>query len=235
MFDISHAEACNHYSEHGEDGVLQYIFDHLAPYIHTTPRTFVRITDTYRQKNMFTHLVKNLGFKGNVHVAFHDGKIPCTIQGVLDYITEPRFHRYPFVDLLSIDATGVDFWLLKTYISHCSDAQKPRVIVVRINYIIDNTRAICVPYVPPENRARMFNTHYFGASLKAYVQLLAPYGYTFVGTVKYGIVGFFVRNTPPIEFAPIDTDTYLDSFPNVTYAKAIRWPQVNNKFWINVS
>jgi hypothetical protein len=239
MLDISNIHEYNVHSEHGEDGILFYVFNYLSKTIYTNDHilTYVNISDTYKKKNIFLNLIRTLGFKSNVNLSFHNGITPCTIKGVLDMLHHDGCAKHlvhNHVDLLSIQVCGVDFWLLKTYMMNCNETQKPRVIVLRFNYIIDNNLSICVPYAPPEKRRLIFDENYYGASLQAYMKILSPDEYTFVGTVKYGLVGFFVRNTNGLEMARVNIETCLD-FSNVIYAKMVRWPQVKRKFWVKVS
>lgn len=235
MLDISLTNQYNIYSQHGEDGILSYIID----YVFTDkkkPRTYVHLTDTHKPTSPIRNLVKTHAFVTNVPMSFNDGLIPCTRDGVCNWLSTPAKHAvHAHVSVLSVDVCGVDFWLLKTYMDNCNEAQKPAVIVVRINYIIDPKRSICVPYAPPNRRSHIFTSNYYGASLTAYINLLTPHKYTFVGTTTYGLVGFFVQQTDGVEMARMDPVAYLDAFPNVAYARSMRWPQVEKNCWITVA
>lgn len=239
MLDISKINQYNIYSEHGEDGILAYILDYIETYTDLaehTPRTYVYITDTLKLANPFRNLRKAYAYISNVPISYKNGLIPCTMDGVSEWLSNPKKHAvHAHVRVLSVDVYGVDFWLVKTYLMHCDESQKPIVIMVRINYIIDPHKSICVPYAPPKRRLNIFNSHYYGASLAAYINMLTPHNYTFVGTTEYGIIGFFIQNIKGVDVVQINPTTYLDTFSNIKYARMIRWPQVEHKFWITVT
>jgi hypothetical protein len=239
MLDISTTHQYNIYSEHGEDGILAYILDYIETYTdlaERTPRTYVYITDTHKPTTPLRNLSKAYAYSTNVPMSYNNGLIPCTMDGVSDWLSNPKKHAvHAHVRVLLVDVCGVDFWLVKTYLTHCDESQKPIVIIVRINYIVDPHKSISVPYAPPKRRLNIFNNHYYGASLAAYINMLTPHNYTFVGTTEYGIVGFFIQNMTGVDVVPIDPTTYLDAFSNIEYARMIRWPQVENKFWITVT
>lgn len=183
--------------------------------------TYVNISNIYKRKNIFENIIKIFGFVVNVPITHNNGKVLCTMKGVTDLLSDMRF---PNVYLLCVNTDGVDFWLLKTYMTNCTEGQKPTVIVCKLNYIIPSDKSITVPYVVPDKRKNMYTTNYQGASLLAIKTLLQEY--TFVGTTRLSLFGVFVkRNTFLVE-------NCVEESANIIHGQLLRWPIVNKKFWV---
>jgi hypothetical protein len=109
-----------------------------------------------------------------------------------DNINEILKKNVPYEDigLLSIDIDGMDYWVWEKI-----DVIKPRILVCEYNALFGYKKAIVVPYREDFNRFKAhYSGLYFGASLKALVNLSKKKGYIFVGCNKNGINAFFVRN-----------------------------------------
>ena len=92
------------------------------------------------------------------------------------------------VDVLSIDMDGVDLYMLQPSL----EAVNPRVLVVGYQDIIGPVRSLTVP--PVKSGVRYIPSRgsgFAGASLTAFVRVLARWEYHFVGCEAAGYVGFF--------------------------------------------
>jgi hypothetical protein len=94
------------------------------------------------------------------------------------------------IGLLSIDIDGNDYWILEVI-----TAVSPRILVCEYNSVLGDLHAITIPYTSDFDRLRAHHSgQYFGASIKAIIDLAARKGYEFIGTCSNGINSFFVRN-----------------------------------------
>ena len=91
--------------------------------------------------------------------------------------------------MLSIDMDGVDLYMLQPALE-----ATPRVLVVGYQDIIGPVRSLTVP--PVKSGVRYIPSRgsgFAGASLTAFVRVLARWEYHFVGCEAAGVVGFFLR------------------------------------------
>lgn len=94
------------------------------------------------------------------------------------------------IGLLSIDIDGNDYWVWETI-----ESVDPVVVVVEYNAVFGDQHAITVPYSDGFQRASKHHSClYFGASIRALIQLAGKKGYSFVGTCTNGCNAFFVRS-----------------------------------------
>lgn len=186
------------YSESGEDGVIQRIFECIG----ATNRFCVELgaLDGFDRSNT-AHLRVDCGWRGLLVDARGDGR-----QVVRAFVTAENAnallarHGVPrSFDLLSIDVDGNDYWIWRAL-----DGYAPRVVVIEYNifFALDAPRTI--PYRPD----RVWDeTAYHGASLAALRKLGRAKGYALVHTDSWSPNAFFVRRDalpadfvePPIE------------------------------------
>jgi len=189
------------FSQWGEDGILQWIVDH----IEIRNKTFIEFgVEDFRESNC-RYLLMSRGWSGFV------------IDGAKRNVDEIRrsywYWRYDLVALaafvtrenvdeilsesgfdtdlgiLSIDIDGMDYHVLERI-----EYFRPRVIVAEYNALFGNTRPITVPYDPSFTRERAhYSNVYFGASLAALTHLASIKGYALVGTNSSGVNAFFIR------------------------------------------
>ena len=221
------------YSENGEDGILSHLFTTMKKSTHKS--TYIYITSKYTRRNPILNLIKEFEFISNVSLNFYNGIVPSTMCGIQELLTTTKDGlKYNNVTLLYIDINSVDYWLLKTYMKHSQENTRPRVIGVRINYIISDPKCITVPYVHPERRNNLFDQNYQGASIGAFCKLLEP-EYRFIGTTQNARIGFFVKESESVHPFDRKQSVHLNNYPNVVFGKKYRWPIVENKFWIQVT
>jgi hypothetical protein len=93
------------------------------------------------------------------------------------------------IGLLHIDIDGNDYWVWKSI-----EVVNPIIVIVEYNSVFGMDRAITVPYNPSFDRTEAHYTNlYFGASLKALVQLGEMKEYYFIGCNSNGNNAYFVR------------------------------------------
>jgi hypothetical protein len=95
-----------------------------------------------------------------------------------------------FVDILSIDLDGNDFWVLKN-----ADLRGIRIVVVEYNPLFGSTFNVTVPRDDAFDRTIKHSSGlYYGASIQAFIELLRIKGFTFIGTNRVGNNAFFVAS-----------------------------------------
>ena len=92
------------------------------------------------------------------------------------------------VDIVSLDIDGNDYW-----VAECLDLSGISVVVVEYNPLFGATRCVTVPRDDAFGRtAAHFSNLYYGASIRAFQELLANSGFELVGTNRAGNNAFFV-------------------------------------------
>jgi hypothetical protein len=208
LSDLSDVEF-SAFSQWGEDGVIDWLISRLPD----VPQTFVEFgVEDYRESN--TRLLLQLrNWRGLVM----DGS-EAHIQDIRSqeiYWRHGLTAKCAFIDrdnindllrqggmegdigLLSVDIDGNDFWVWQAI-----DAVSPAIVVCEYNAVFGDLHPVTVPYRADFQRTRAHHSNlYFGASLRALIELGQEKGYTFVGTTSTGCNAFFVRN----DFTPMVT------------------------------
>jgi hypothetical protein len=183
------------YSQNGEDGVLEAIFEVLG----VTNRFFVEFGSDDATENNTAYLLERgwtgllmdaEGISRNPRATVHREQVTAeNINALLQKYGVPEAF-----DLLSIDIDGNDYWVWRRMVC------RPRVVVIEYN----------AHFPPPERRAIAYDpgfswsaTDYFGASLQALYELGERKGYTLVHCEQTGVNAFFVsRDLLPRGFVP---------------------------------
>lgn len=166
------------YSQHGEDGVIEAIFNEIG----TTNRYFVEIgcgdNLECNTANLRKHGWAGLAIDGECRPGILCAWI--TAENVNEVLGR---HGAPFeYDFLSIDIDGNDYWVWKAM--NC----RPRVVVVEYNRSMSFD--MVMPYHP---FFRWDGGVAFGASLSSMIGLGRDRGYDFVYHDASGTNAFFVR------------------------------------------
>jgi hypothetical protein len=134
------------------------------------------------------------------------------------------------VDLLSIDVDGVDYWIWEAI-----TCIRPRVVVVEVQVIWADARAVTVPY-SPDFTPQMVDGFgaYSGASLPALVALGRAKGYRLIGSQQYGFNAFFMRNDVGADLFPEACASDCLRHPFVAWARDRLLPLVQDREWIEV-
>lgn len=188
------------YSQNGEDGVIEAIFEAIG----TTNRYFVEFGCGDATECNTAYLLEN-GWQGLLMDNSGQCRNPrATIRQ--EVITaeniNPLFRKYGVpdeFDLLSIDIDGNDYWVWQQINYH------PRVVVIEYNAHCSALDRKTIAYDP---NFRWSGTDYFGASLAALEEQGREKGYTLVYCEKTGVNAFFVstRLLPP-SFVPSPLQT----------------------------
>jgi len=202
------------YSQHGEDGILQFIFSQIGP----GTKTFVEfgMGDGRECNTAFLtlhHGWRGLLMDGNAErvaaaCAFYERNLGEGQRGVAivdTWITTENINGLidahgpgAELDLLSIDMDGMDYWIWKAISS-----VRPRVVVIEYSAVLGWERATTVPYAPDFSRWRAHPSGlYAGASLRALEDLGREKGYRLVGCNRQGINAFFIRDDIAAEALP---------------------------------
>lgn len=190
------------YSQFGEDGIIQFLLRHVKIKSHV----FVEFgASNYLESNTRFLLINN-NWSGLVI----DGG-PLNVSSIK---ADPIYWRYNLkvdcsfvtknnindllerngisgdIGLLSIDIDGNDYWVWQEI-----EVISPRIVVIEYNSRFGADKAVTIPYC--ENFIRQqahYSLIYYGASLRALVNLGKKKGYSFVGCNKNGVNAFFVRS-----------------------------------------
>jgi hypothetical protein len=93
------------------------------------------------------------------------------------------------IGLLSIDIDGNDYWVWQAI-----EVVSPVFVVCEYNAVLGDLLPLTIPYEADFYRTRAHHSNlYFGASIRALVQLGESKGYVFIGTTSTGCNAFFVR------------------------------------------
>ena len=175
------------YSQCGEDGVLEHVFQYIGP----GQRTYVEFgvedgmeccTRYLREKHGWTGLLMDGGFKND------------QINLQQEFITKEnvnqlfRKHKVPKdLDLLVIDIDGNDLHVLKMLKDY-----HPRVLVVEVNPTFGGG-AGCIEY--DASHVWKWGSNYFGAGLRSFFEHARDRGYELVYVNSSGLNAFFVKSS----------------------------------------
>jgi hypothetical protein len=180
-FDINFFEK-KIYSQNGEDGILEFIFD----FIGTTNKYFVEI-GVEESLECNTRLLQEKGWDGimidgnaNSPLIKKEFVTAENINAILkNYLVPNNF------DLLSLDVDYNTYWIWKAIENY-----QPRVVVIEYNATISMDKTWMVKYDP---LGKWDGTNYFGASLLALKKLGDAKGYSLIGCDSMGVNAFFIK------------------------------------------
>lgn len=230
------------YSQNGEDGILLFLCSVLG--LQSGASVEIGASDGIECNT--ANLLLHHGFHG----LLVDGNPELIERGRSFYRRQPETQRVPPEmvaswidresigdllrshdligggDVLSIDIDGMDLWVL--------EAIEPtaRIVVVEYNNRLPAELAITVPYsqtfTVEKSDDRYHGDGYFGASLRAFANLLSPRGYTLVGANRPNTNAFFVRGDHPL---PESTVEACLSSRWAQIAQTRWWPAIRDKPW----
>lgn len=208
------------YSQWGEDGILDYLCECLdierPKMIEVGAGNFTECNSRFLVEfrnasatlvdadvNLEKHVKENeLYWKTHLY-SITDWITTSNINSIIDKATK----QMGGLDVFSLDLDGNDYWILNE-----ANLGHAKVVVVEYNSIFGSEVAVSVPRDDRFNRAeKHFSWLYYGANLKAYVDLLKSKGFIFVGTNRVRSNAFFVREDQ-INRVSIDIPTSLSNF-----------------------
>lgn len=191
------------FSQFGDDGIIQYLIQQTN--ISSEERTFIEFgVQDYLESNTRFLLLNNYwrglvldidaNAIGMIQAAPYywrtNLKAVCACvqkDNVNQLFAENGFSGD--LGLLSVDIDGNDYWVWQAI-----EVVRPVIVVAEYNATFGSRRAVTVPYDPKFYRTRAHASNlYWGASLKALVNLGIEKGYVFVGTNAAGNNAYFVR------------------------------------------
>jgi hypothetical protein len=112
------------------------------------------------------------------------------------------------VDLVSLDIDGNDYWVAASL-----SFEDVSIVVVEYNALFGPTHPVAVPRDDYFDRSKAhFSWLYYGASLRAFVELMWTRGFSFLGTNKACSNAFFVRRSQLIAFPLNPPSTDLECY-----------------------
>lgn len=192
------------FSQWGEDGIIDFLLQSIEV---SKPRFFeIGAGDfsecnsrfTLQFRNCSAYLVdSNSDLKEKLSNSLPAWKTTSKAESL--FVTpnnvENLFHRAKAfmggVDVLSLDVDSVDYWIAKQI-----DFKEIKIAIFEYNPIFGAEKCVTVPET--ELRSR-FEIHpsglIFGASIRAWINLMNNKGFTFVGSNRVGNNAFFVNSS----------------------------------------
>lgn len=189
------------FSQWGEDGIIDWIISCLKK----IPQIFLEIgTEDYKESNTRYLLQKRNwdGFliesdkaavkkikKNRIFWKYNINVINSFVNSLNINFLLKNNNVPKKIGLLSIDIDSIDYWVLKN-LKYTS----PSIIVCEFNPLFGDKKKITVPNKNKFIRNKEhFSNLYYGASVKAYQELLERKGYKFIGTNTSGNNAFFIK------------------------------------------
>lgn len=189
------------YSQWGEDGIIDWIISRLKK----IPKIFLEIgTEDYKESNTRYLLQKRNwdGFliesdknavkkikKNRIFWKYNINVINSFVNSSNINLLLKKNNVPKKIGILSLDIDSIDYWVLKNL-----NYTSPSIIVCEFNPLFGEKKKITVP---DKNRfirnKEHFSNLYYGASVKAYQELLKKKDYIFIGTNTAGNNAFFVK------------------------------------------
>ena len=189
------------YSQWGEDGIIDWLINKFPE----IPKSFLEIgTQDYRESNT-RFLLINKNWDGFLieadKAAIKDIKSQRVywkhnLRAINEFITKDninniikKFNIPKKLGLLSLDIDGVDYWVLKKL-----SVLDPSIIICEYNSLFGQKKSVTVPYKENFIRSDMHHSNlYYGASIKAFIDLMKKKNYFLIGTNSAGNNAFFVK------------------------------------------
>ena len=190
------------YSQWGEDGIIDWLVNRFP----NLPKTFLEIgTEDYQESNT-RFLLINKNWNGYLieanRVAVEKIKSQRiywkhNIKVINNFVTKENINNIikktgipKKIGLLSLDIDGIDYWVLKNL-----SAVDPSIIICEYNSLYGLKQPITVPYKKDFIRSKEhYSNLYYGASIKAFIDLMKTKKYFLLGTNTAGNNAFFMRN-----------------------------------------
>ena len=189
------------YSQWGEDGIIDWLINKFPE----IPKSFLEIgTQDYTESNT-RFLLINRNWDGFLieadKAAIKDIKSQRVywkhnLRAINEFITKDninniikKFNIPKKLGLLSLDIDGVDYWVLNKL-----SVLDPSIIICEYNSLFGQKKSVTVPYKENFIRSDMHHSNlYYGASIKAFIDLMKKKNYFLIGTNSAGNNAFFVK------------------------------------------
>jgi hypothetical protein len=189
------------FSQFGDDGIIQWLINTL----NIPNQTFIEFgVQDYRESNTrflmmndnwagfvmdgseeYVSKIRNSEYFWQYELNAEAVFINC--ENINNLISSQLFEKE--VGLLHIDLDGNDYWIWEKI-----DVINPVIVILEYNSVFGIDRTITVPYDENFNRTEAhYSNLYWGASLRALIQLSNEKEYAFVGCNSSGNNAYFVR------------------------------------------
>ena len=189
------------FSQWGEDGIINWLTDKFSE----IPKIFLEIgTEDYNESNT-KFLLINKNWDGYLIEADNEAVKKIKKQRIYwkhnlrienQFINKDNINNIikkmgvpKNIGLMSIDIDSVDYWVLKEL-----KVLNPSIIICEYNSLFGLKKSLTVPYKKNFLRSKEhFSNLYFGASIKAFDDLMKKKGYFLIGTNSAGNNAFFMK------------------------------------------
>ncbi|MCL5407583.1 MAG: hypothetical protein M1429_03750 [Patescibacteria group bacterium] len=189
------------FSQFGNDGIIQYLIDRIK----IPNKIFIEFGASNYLESNTRFLLQNDNWQGliidgsNDYIEFiKKDRIYYrhNLTAIAEFITKDNINKIiksniqiKDIGLLSIDIDGNDYWVWKEI-----NAIYPIIVICEYNSLLGSEKAVVVPYKADFSILEAhYSCSYYGASLKALVNLATDKGYDFIGCDSEGVDAFFVR------------------------------------------
>ena len=189
------------YSQWGEDGIIDWLINKFPE----IPKNFLEIgTQDYKESNT-RFLLINRNWDGFLIEADKAAVKDIKSQRIFwkhrlkvknEFITKDNINNIinrinvpKKLGLLSLDIDGVDYWVLKEL-----SVLDPSIIICEYNSLFGQKKSVTVPYKKNYTRTEEhYSNLYYGASIKAFIDLMKKKNYFLLGTNSAGNNAFFIK------------------------------------------
>ena len=189
------------FSQWGEDGIIDWIVSRISK----IPKNFLEIgTQDYRESNT-RFLLINKNWDGFLIEADKKDIKKIKSQRIYwkynlkvrnEFITKENINNVvkklkvpKKIGLLSLDIDGVDYWVLKEL-----SAISPAIVICEFNSLFGLKNSVTVPYKKEFIRSKEhYSNLFYGASIKAFIDMMKKKNYLFLGTNSAGNNAFFLK------------------------------------------
>ena len=189
------------YSQWGEDGILDYICEivELAKprvleigagnFLECNSRFIAEFRNASvvavdARADLLNAPLHSLKWKNNIELV-NEWITPDNINSIIE-LAERNMNS---VDIFSLDLDGNDYWILES-----ANLSQFKIVVVEYNALFGPSYEVTVPR---NDKFERYKEHvsglYYGASLKAFVELLKLKGFTFIGTNRSCVNAFLSK------------------------------------------
>ena len=210
------------YSQWGEDGILDFLCEKL--YI-SKPKILEIGAGNFNECNSY-FLAKNrnasvvaVDIAKDLLTSINSSPLKWTnhLFGIeklvspnnINELIDEANNKMDGLDIVSFDIDGNDYWVVAA-----ADLKLTKIVIVEYNPIFGSEMAVTVPRDDNFDRAMKHSSGlYFGASLKAFIHVLANKGFVFIGSNRVGNNAFFIPNESIGKISlsiPKDLNIYTD-------------------------
>ena len=210
------------YSQWGEDGILDYICELIelakprvleigaGNFLECNSRFIAEFRNASvvavdARADLLNAPLHSLKWKNHIELV-NEWITPDNINSIIEYAEQ----NINSVDIFSLDLDGNDYWILES-----ANLSQFKIVVVEYNALFGSSHEVTVPRNDRFERHKQHASGlYYGASLKAFVELLEHKGFIFIGTNRSCVNAFFIKKNLRSKFETLkihDLDKYVDS------------------------